>query len=240
MQWSCLPPDCEVCSVGEVVLIFPLYFPPLVPHCRQELTVSLLPTRPFCWPFLSAFLGSRREWWSLSVLRPVWLRQNKITCDMGRGTEALECLFSDTGVLQCIVEPESMHVPMNCLIRLDMTSLWSLSLSRSLMGRNSCEKEQLTLTSAIISLLWMLKCAESQSTLMTTAPCQHGLDVAFITDIAGSTILMHYTHYCAKCWKWTWLFILIDFISCYIYWKNSTSLLFHSRKVFDTSLEIGK
>lgn len=54
-------------------------------------------------------------------------------------------------------------------------------VSLSLMGRNSCEKEQLTLTSAIISLLWMLKCAESRSTLMMTAPCQHGVDVAFIT-----------------------------------------------------------
>lgn len=119
-------------------------------------------------------------------------------------------------------------------------SVVSLSLLLSLMGRNSCVKEQLTLTSAIISLVWMLKCAESRSTLMTTAPCQHGLDVAFIAEITGSIILMHYTHDCAKCWKRTWVFILIDFIWCYIGWKNSTSLLFHSRNDFDTSLEIGK
>lgn len=133
---------CSVLCSGPLFILIvksvlsvklPWSFPCISPSSPslQTRTDSIPPSYtpfPLTFPVCFFFLGSRREWWSLSVLRPVWLRQNKITCDIDGRADAPECLFSDTGVLQCIVGLDSMHVPMNCLIRLDMTSLWSLSL----------------------------------------------------------------------------------------------------------------
>lgn len=105
-----------------------------------------------------------------------------------------------------------------------------LSLSLSLMGRNSCEKEQLTLTSAIISLLWMLKCAESRSMLMMTAPCQHGVDVAFITGLDHPDAL--HTWLC-EMYRVSMGFYIDRETLFHVIQTASTSLLFHIRNVLE-------